>query len=126
MKSYLTAFLILALVLVMEILGPVVTHISLRYYDSILHLFGGIGLGFFLYSLATSLTSHNLRTRTRVIIGVLVCGIVWEIFEMYFGISGFPFGTTLYYLDTGKDLILDTAGGALVALGMIRKNEQQP
>ena len=44
----------------------------------------------------------------------IVAGICWEIFEVYFGIAGHPFGTYLYNIDTVKDLIMDTLGAVAV------------
>ncbi|MEN9524007.1 MAG: hypothetical protein RL536_76 [Candidatus Parcubacteria bacterium] len=122
MRTYLLAFAILTAVLIVLILGPEATHISILYYDGILHFLAGIGLGFFLYSLAVSMTSMNLRTRSHLIFGVIICGIIWEIFETYFNISGYPLWTGPYFVDTFKDLLLDTLGAAIVAYFMIKKD----
>jgi len=121
MSSYISALVVLTIVLIGNTLDPKVVHISLRFYDSILHLLGGIGLGFFLSGLVGSLSSYWFERRRFIILGVFLCGIAWELFEVYYDISGYPLWTSLYYADTIKDLMLDTIGGALVAFIMFKK-----
>ncbi len=120
MKLYISALIVLTVVLIGNSLGPEATHISMRFYDSLLHLLGGVGLGLFLSGLAGSLAEYRLKRRWVVILGVFICGIIWELFEIYYNLSGYPLWTSLYYADTIKDLVLDSIGGALVAFLVIK------
>ncbi len=121
MLSYILAFVVLALVLVGNTLGPDATNIGMRFFDSILHLLAGFGLGFFFSALTASLGTRRLRTLTGVTLIVLCGGIAWEIFEGYFGITGYPLWSQMYYLDSAKDLLLDVVGAALAAHFVIKK-----
>src|SRR3989344_5854517 len=121
MLSYIFAFVILTIVLIGNILGPEITHISMRYYDSILHMLAGAGLGFFILALMSTLKLGRWRTIFDVTVGMLLLGIIWELFEIYFNITGYELWSTMYYFDTVKDLILDVVGAALVAFIIIKK-----
>ncbi len=121
MPSYISALVVLAVVLAGNSLGPEATHISMNYFDSILHLLAGIGLGFFFCALTSSIGSRRWRARWSIVLIVLIGGIAWEVFEAYFGITGYTLWTTMYYLDTIKDIVLDVAGAALVSYFVIQK-----
>lgn len=57
----------------------------------------------------------NLNNKNKIIFwSVVIIGIVWEIFEAYFGISGYPFLTNSYNIDTVKDLVDDAIGALLI------------
>ena len=118
MLSYILALVILAAVLVGLSLGPDATYISMKYFDSVLHLLTGVGLGFFFDALTVSIGSRRWHTRSAIVLIAFGAGIVWEIFEIYFNITGFSLWTTMYYLDTTKDLLLDIVG-AWVAVHII-------
>ena len=121
MLSYILALIVLALVLAGNALGPQATHISMNYFDSILHLFAGVGLGFFFCAFTQSVGSRRWYSFWSVVLIVFAGGVAWEIFEAYFGITGYALWSTMYYLDTAKDLLLDVTGAALVAHIVIRK-----
>ncbi|HEY4478424.1 MAG TPA: hypothetical protein VI775_01120, partial [Candidatus Paceibacterota bacterium] len=52
----------------------------------------------------------------------IIAGIIWEIFEVYYNITGWPIGSMNYKLDTLKDLIMDTIGA--VTVWFIFKNKK--
>lgn len=121
MLSYILALIILAVVLAGLSLGPDATFISMKYFDSILHLLAGVGLGFFFNALTLSIGSRRWNTRWAVVFIVFGGGVAWEIFEAYFNITGFKLWTTMYYLDTAKDLLLDVVGAYLAVHLVIKK-----
>lgn len=121
MISYILALIILTLVLIGNSLGPTATHISIKYFDSILHLLAGMGLGFFFLGLTVRGVFRDWHTLGRVTLIVVACGVMWELFEIYFDLSGYALWTTMYYLDTVKDLLLDTVGAAVVAYIVVHK-----
>ena len=125
MLSYIFALITLIIVFTINTLGPVVTHIDLRFFDVVLHLLGGLGLGFFLAGLSTSFSQLGFRKRSYIIFGVFLLGIAWELFEIYYDIAGYHLWTNPYYIDTAKDLIMDTISGTIVAYLIIKKNVQQ-
>lgn len=118
MLSYILALVVLAVVLAGLSLGPDATYIGMKYFDSVLHLLAGVGLGFFFDALTLSIGSRRWHTRWGIVLIVFGGGIAWEIFEAYFNITGFKLWTTMYYLDTAKDLLLDTVG-AWVAVHIV-------
>lgn len=81
-------------------------YMKFWFYDIIVHILGGVGI-------ALS-TLYILENPKYIIISVIICGILWEIFEAYYGISGSPFGTSSYFLDTAKDLVDDLIGGIFI------------
>ena len=114
MRTYILALLVLAFLLVFHSLG-----ISQNYYmhfwiyDIIAHILGGLGIGLFaIAGLQTFWPGFLFSNRWKKIVGiVLIIGLVWEAFEVYYNIAGYPFGTKLYWLDTIKDLFDDVIGG---------------
>lgn len=85
-------------------------------YDIFMHLFGGLGIGLFVAAVLELHAPRRLRTRSMIVLIVLVAGIAWELFEAYYNIAGAPLGTTAYWIDTVKDLIDDTLGGFIIAV----------
>lgn len=121
MISYIFALAILTIVLIANALGPEATGISINYFDSVLHLLGGIGLGFFFLGLTRVGSLRGWHTTAGISLIVFACGVAWEVFELYFSIAGYTPWTTLYYLDTAKDMLLDVVGAALVAHITVRR-----
>ena len=81
-------------------------YLNIWYYDVIMHLLGGVGI-----ALATL---YVLKNPKYIIIATFVMGIVWELFEVYFNLTGYVVGTMPYTIDTTKDLIMDTLGAFFV------------
>lgn len=121
MSSYIWAFIFISLVLAGNILGPDATHISDRFFDSVLHFLGGVGLAFFFLGLSSSLLPR-FRTMSRIIFYVFLCALVWEVFEIHYNITGYLLWTTAYYWDTLKDVVLDVIGACIVAWFVIKKD----
>ncbi|MEK7610038.1 MAG: hypothetical protein AAB470_02895 [Patescibacteria group bacterium] len=120
MIYYIYAWIVLAIVLAMHIFGLTGPYFTFSGYDIIMHFLGGVGIGLFVLALFNSL-KFSSKNRGRVIIfGVIMVGIIWELFEYYFDIAGYPVGTKLYHVDTAKDLIVDTVG-AIMIVRMTRK-----
>ncbi len=88
--------------------------------DIPLHLLGGMGISFFIMAFLDSRTFIK-NNNTFIIVGSIFVGIVWELFEIYYNITGYDVGTKMYYIDTAKDLVNDTLG-AVIALWFIRSN----
>ncbi len=81
-------------------------YLSIWYYDIIAHFVGGICLA--LSSL------YVLKSTKRIILITFILGIIWELYEVYFDLTGHPFGSFEYNIDTIKDLIIDTLGACTV------------
>ncbi len=124
MKLYIYALVVLVVVLIAHLLGIGGLYFQYPFYDIFMHILGGIGIGLFITAFVKSNFStyvSALHIRRNIVIGVLLVGIVWELFEMYYNIAGAPIGTKAYYIDTVKDLIDDMIGGAIVAWVVFRK-----
>ena len=115
MNLYFYAFIFAAVILGFHIEGLNGLYLGVTGYDIFMHILGGMGIGLLLAGLIRSLRPGMARPRTAIILGVLLVGLGWELFEIYYDLIGYPFGTTPYYIDTVKDLIDDMIGGALVA-----------
>lgn len=79
------------------------------WFDSVSHIIGGFGI-FFVLAYVFSLASKN-PSLVVVIVSTLVIGIIWELFELKYGITSIS--SSKYILDTSSDLIFDIIGGVL-------------
>jgi hypothetical protein len=117
MKTYFSAFAVLLAVAVGNYVGQeynVALHVP--FYDVYLHLGGGLGIGLMLLAMLRSYKHEYASTNQGhrlVVLGIILVGIIWELFEAYFNIAGAPVGTKAYWLDTLKDIIDDIIGGSL-------------
>lgn len=97
-----------------------------KWLDIPMHILGGILAGYFglwLYSLAIWYKSKykisivDLVNKSKriwpAIISAIIVGIVWEVIEYYFGLSGL---NEIHRTDTLFDLVNDTFGGFLAFL----------
>lgn len=81
---------------------------SIWYFDIPMHFLGGLWLGwFFLWLFWPSVVSPKLIW--KVVLGVLVVGVGWEIFELMF--VNYVAQNRFDVLDTLADLALDLSGG---------------
>jgi len=81
------------------------------WFDLPMHLLGGIFAGLFgmtLLALRDYSKPSPGRLLAAALFGVLLLGILWEIYEY---VSGFTFAHLNYAFDTLKDLIIDCIGG---------------
>lgn len=105
----------------MVVVAVLVAHISgldglywdIPNYDVFMHILGGLGIGFFVYALVRSFDQKWLSKTINLVLLVICAGLVWELFEIYYNIAGHPLWTKLYYIDTIKDFVNDTIGGAI-------------
>jgi uncharacterized membrane protein YjdF len=85
------------------------------WWDIPAHFLGGVWAGLFA---AWYLQRRDKDfTVMRCAALALSIGIVWEIFEWYFGL-----GTNIfmpYMVDTSKDLVIDTIGGAVAGFAVL-------
>jgi hypothetical protein len=91
-----------------------------------MHIVGGIGVGLLISALIQSFRP-NMRWKPIVIVwGALLFGIIWEVFETRYDLTGYRVGTSLYYFDTFKDLLNDIIGGGIIAFILARKKHELP
>jgi hypothetical protein len=121
MKIYISALVVLGIVLMAHISGLGGLYYQIDSYDIFMHILGGVGIGLFAVALLRSYRSGMFFSRRNVVLSVIMVGVVWEVFEMYFNLTGHPLWTKLYYIDTVKDLVDDTVGGVFVAWILNRK-----
>lgn len=116
MRIYLYSFIVFLIVLIGHTFGVVDNfYMKFFFYDILMHISGGIGMGLLVSAFLKGHFLNFRHRRTVVILFVLFAGIIWELFEVYYNIAGYPFGTKAYYLDTIKDLFDDVLGGCIVA-----------
>ena len=95
-------------------------YYSIWYFDMIMHFLGGLWLGlvFVWLFLVKKAVSQNisslvdLKLITKILLGVLIIGVFWEIFEFIF--NNILAGTSFDSLDTISDIFCDLTGGAFV------------
>ena len=88
------------------------------WFDMIEHFSAGVcvamgGIAIWAYLLKTKISKSKI-----IWIGlcwVILVGVVWEVFELYFDLTS-PLDGIVYYTDTSSDLFLDIFGGLLGAL----------
>ena len=86
--------------------------VSLPWWDVLLHVLGGIWLGFFYYWVNALFKIRS--SLVYCIFFVFAVGIGWEVFERALHIGGSVFMS--YRVDTIKDLLDDCMGGLLGAV----------
>ncbi len=81
-------------------------YIQYPFLDIILHFLGGAGL-------ALSVLYISKKTN-YIIFSTVILGIIWELFEVYFDITGWPISSRGYRVDTSIDVLMDTLGATVV------------
>jgi len=76
-----------------------------------------LALGALIYSLWPSMPYKAVF----IIIVTFSIGVAWEWLEAYYDITGYPLWSTLYYIDTTRDFIVDLIGASLGAYISIKK-----
>ena len=113
-------FILLFFISAMYLIG-IVLHLNWTYwwYDVILHFLSGVSVG-----MATIIVWHygfNFSKSDKIqmikiaVFAALVIGILWEIFELYMGLTFISDGIN-YVRDTASDIIMDISGGFFGAL----------
>lgn len=122
------AFLLLILVALLDKIAlALLLYWTLHYFDSGVHFFAGMVVGF--GSLWLYLGKKETMTSRQIfqisLLGAILVGVVWEIFELMAGITFLSDGIH-YVTDTGSDLLMDILGSlvaALYARNLFNKNQ---
>ena len=123
MSTYSYALIAAASVLILHVTGIELSFYRIDSpYDILMHIIGGVAIALFVLALIRSFIPKSGHWRLYIIIGTLVIGAAWEMFEVYFGITGHTPGTWLYGVDTVADLFNDTLGALAVILVCMRSN----
>lgn len=122
-KTYIPAIIILAIVFILHYIG-IDNHLYIRFpgYDIMMHILGGAGIAFSLFWFIKTWKSDfdSKKTFLIVLLGTIFLGLLWEVLEGVYDITGAPLWTDKYWIDTIKDIINDTLG-MLIAYFLIRK-----
>lgn len=82
--------------------------------DMVVHFFGGLTVGLATLWLSSRFFDFRkwstLRLSTTAILGAITIGVLWELYELYFGITSLSDGIH-YVTDTSSDILMDTIGG---------------
>lgn len=91
---------------------------SVWYLDMVMHFLGGfwLGLAFFWFLKPKEISSKFIF---KIILGVLLIGILWEIFEI--AVDETTIGEPFNILDTASDIFFDLAGGFSAGLYYFKK-----
>lgn len=115
--SFIT-LLILMSVLLLHLYG-MAEHLYIKYwfYDIIAHILGGVGITMSLYCISLFLKIEiNNKVLSIILLLTFLAGLSWELFEIYFKLTGSRLWTMPYYFDTVMDLLNDMIGSVLVCL----------
>lgn len=116
MIKYFLSLFLLTTMLILQIKGIHGWYYQVLFYDVYMHILGGVGVAFFISALIDSRILRPKSVFWGIVFGTLTFGFFWEFFEIYYNIARYPLWTTLYYLDTIKDLADDIIGGVVVAM----------
>lgn len=127
-KYFWPMFILVALVAGFHILGTIENYYwSTNWYDFPMHFFGGLWISLFILWFDAWIPLPIRPNSALKVIGfVLVVGIIWELYELYFQLTNiYDVG---YTWDTSHDLIMDVLGGTLgwflIHKKLLNKNEQ--
>jgi uncharacterized BrkB/YihY/UPF0761 family membrane protein len=98
--------------------GKFYWYSTLWFFDVFMHFLGGLFLAFLFFWIFSGIKPSVVLT-VKILTGVLLVGISWEIFELVFNnyVAENPFNV----LDTLSDLVLDLAGGLSGIFYMYKK-----
>lgn len=111
------AFWILALTGVMNWFSvKLYLYWTVWWIDMVVHFLGGLTVGLaFMWLCSYNNNFKNWSPKKLLffaLLGTIAVGIIWEIYELYFGLTSLSDGIA-YFTDTGSDLIMDFIGGIL-------------
>ena len=89
---------------------------SIWWVDIVLHFFGGLAVSLFALWIFSSRSDLKNWSQQKIVLialsSAIIIGIVWEFYELYFGMTFLSDGIT-YFISTSYDLIMDLVGGVL-------------
>jgi hypothetical protein len=90
--------------------------LTIFWFDMVMHFFGGFLVSMFIVWI---LTWHGKKVSYGQMLlwgvgGAVVIGVLWECFEVYFGMTSLS--SPLYLQDNGMDVVMDTTGGLVAVL----------
>ncbi len=92
---------------------------TIWWFDMFVHFSAGACVAMasiLFYFFYTKKSLPSIRTTLKVaIFGAIAVGVLWEIYELIFGITSLSDGVD-FYLDTGSDLLTDLSGGIIGSL----------
>lgn len=107
---YIVALFGTIVVFIAHYIGLLGAYGSVYGYDNLVHFLGGVSIGFCIILFTKIFPRFVIFRRLgMLLIGVIIIGILWEVFEYIADIAVMP--GQAYWPDTIKDLILDTIGG---------------
>ena len=116
-KSYLIKVILLGIIWfgIHKLASNYSLYYVFDWFDVFMHVFGGFWIGLigvyfiFLWGRLPFFSEHKITTITLILLFVAVAGLVWELFEVFGGMT--DIATDLW--DTFFDLVCDMSGGAL-------------
>ena len=91
---------------------------SMWYFDMPMHFLGGIWLALAL-SWFFKIKEISLSLVIKIIFGVLIIGVLWEIFEII--VNNYTTQNPFNLLDTLSDIFFDLSGGCFAILYFLKK-----
>ncbi len=128
MKNYITALFGVIILYFINHFGTSGGYVYYRWLDLISHSLAGFCIAILLFEVFTSSLLHLGAFKHKkifIVFVVIVVGLLWEIMEVKYDLIGYPFGTFLYWVDTVKDVIMDTIGASLGVYLFNRNGKQQ-
>ncbi len=103
---------------------------TIWWVDIILHFLGGLAVALFAFWIGSSRSSLKNWSKRKILltalISAIVVGILWELCELYFGLTFLSDGIK-YWTNTGSDLLMDVVGGVfgfILINNLLKKYEQ--
>lgn len=86
------------------------------WFDMVMHFLGGLFVSLFFFAMLSVLKS-KLSYVEKLVLGVVftvLVGLVWEYYELVIGVTNLA--DTVYWGDTGMDIVMDTLGSIVGVL----------
>lgn len=122
---FFTFWIIVLVALVNWLAGELYLYWTIEWFDNLVHFLGGFSMGLLTLWAFYALDIFKGKAPTlkqaifASLLGVIIIGIGWEIFEY---LNGMTMSTESYPLDVAHDLISDVAGAVVAALVGRNKN----
>ena len=114
----------------------IVNYLAMKFYwyssiwwlDMLMHFFGGFWLGLTLiwFSLPKDISltkqlfeKQNFKLILKILLGVLIVGVLWEIFEVI--VNNNTLRLSFNLLDTLSDICFDITGGSFAILYFLKR-----